>query len=276
MADASDVTNQLAAVITQALYPSGTGQPSIIGVPIKVYPGWPDPATLDGDLHGLNQATPKPGSMLHVSVYPKNTERNTTAWPLSWWPQTFNAASIEFAIAGNTVTLSGAPSTPQNVALTVGHSNTTQTVTYALQPSDTLTSIATALAAQIQGASSSGAVITVPATTPIQSWVAGGAGTVMQLISRQEREWMVSVWANNWTNRDLLAKPLDVLLKQTPFLLLPDTTSARITYQSSPYNDMRTSVQIYRRDIIVTAAYDTTVTAPASQIVATELDYSAS
>lgn len=270
MADASDVTNALAALVSQSIYPNGLGQPSVIGTPVTVYPGWPDSATLDKDMQGLNKK-PTPSGRLHVSVYPKNDEAPVSTWPVAWVPQTYSVPSIAFTINGNTVTLSGAPATPQNVALLVGNGNAAAPVTYALQPGDTLTSIATALAAQIQGATSSGAVITLPAATPAQSAVAGGSGTVMATLSRQKRSWMISVWANDWASRDALGKPLDLALRQVPFLLLPDTTSARLIYQASPYSDTRTSVQIYRRDFIYTATFDTTIAAPATQIVTAEM-----
>jgi hypothetical protein len=49
MATVSQVEDALATLITAALYPNGA-PPSVLAYPVKIYPGWPDPATLDTDM----------------------------------------------------------------------------------------------------------------------------------------------------------------------------------------------------------------------------------
>lgn len=62
MADVSDVAEALAQIVADAAYPNGTGQPSVSNGPIIVYPGWPDPDSLDADLAA---------GKVHVSIFPR-------------------------------------------------------------------------------------------------------------------------------------------------------------------------------------------------------------
>jgi hypothetical protein len=41
MASLTDVVKQIASQINAIVYPNGTGQPSIAGIPLRIYPGWP-------------------------------------------------------------------------------------------------------------------------------------------------------------------------------------------------------------------------------------------
>lgn len=76
MADLSDVESSLVTVIAGLLYPNGTGQPSSVGIPCKVFAGWPTAAQLDADLVA---------GVANVSVYPTQIERNTTRYPRDNW-----------------------------------------------------------------------------------------------------------------------------------------------------------------------------------------------
>jgi len=50
MADLSDVLDAFASLITGALYPNGTSNPSVVTAACKVYPGWPQSNILDADV----------------------------------------------------------------------------------------------------------------------------------------------------------------------------------------------------------------------------------
>lgn len=271
MADVSDVSNVLAGIVASTIYPNGTSQPGLISQKCLIYVGWPERDTLNGDLQGL--VANNPNARVHVSIYPEPNELVTTKYRADQTlPQTYNAASISLGVSGNVVTLSGTVSTPQNVALLLGHANNAQPFVYAVQASDTLNTIATALATMITGATSSGPSITLPASLPVIAARSGGAGTVMQLIRRQRRNWRISVWAHHWATRDALGKPLDTALASIRFLSLPDVTSGRLVYVGSPQSDQQAPVQLYRRDFIYSVEYDTTQVFTASDVVLTQFN----
>jgi flagellin-like hook-associated protein FlgL len=78
----------------------------------------------------------------------------------------YSASATTTAISGQTVTFGGTPGSPQNASVTIGGT----TYTYAVQPSDTLSTIAAGLAsvlntAGITGSSATGAVLTVGGST---------------------------------------------------------------------------------------------------------------
>src|SRR5574343_442998 len=85
-----------------------------------------------------------------------------TSYPREWQQQTIQAATLTLTVAGQQITVSGTLPTAgavQNLAMVAGGS----TYTYQASHADTLTSIATAFAALIPGASNVGPVITIPA-----------------------------------------------------------------------------------------------------------------
>ncbi len=157
MADISDVENVLVSTLTQAIYPNGTGEPSIINSPCRIpYRGWPAPSALDQDLAA---------GMVNVTVFPQDNEQNVTRYQPRWYPLPVSSPALTLSVSGNTITVGGAVSSPLNAAAIV---NGVAHV-YAVQPGDTLTSIAAALAALINQnipATSSGPVITIDDSVP--------------------------------------------------------------------------------------------------------------
>jgi len=80
MASLTDVLKQVAAQVAAIVYPNGTGQPSVAGIPLRVYPGWPVPNQLEVDL-AANWA--------HISIYPHGKDRKTTRYlGRAWIPLT--------------------------------------------------------------------------------------------------------------------------------------------------------------------------------------------
>lgn len=259
MADVSDVLNALAAIAAQAIYPNGTGMPSVSGVATIAYPGWPQSSQLDADMTAIPQGTGR----IHVTVYPGGPQRLTTRYFADWQPPVVNGATLVLTIAGQTVTVAGTVSVPQNVALVVDGAATV----YAVQRADTLTSIATALAAQIQGASNVGAVITLPAGARIEAARAGGSGTIAREVRRQQGAVQVTVWADTPGHREATATAIDSALAALEFVTLPDGSSARLMYQSTRFDDTTQKANLYRRDLIYSAEYATVQTAVATQVV---------
>lgn len=291
MADLVDVENALVAKIAQTLYPTGTGNPSVIATPVIIYAGWPTASRLDADLLALSQGAGK----IHVTVFPTKTERNTTRYMRQWQNVTLPAPSLTLTVSGQQVTVGGTVATPQNVMLMVGY----KPYVYAVQPSDTLTSIATALAALISGASAGGAldtesgsalttesgsilmtesagpVITLPTNAILTAARVGASGTAIQEIRRQERVFQITIWADTPAHRDVATQAIDVALANIEFLVFTDTSAGRLIYKSTWVDDMVSKAILYRRDLLYSVEYATTLVNTTTQITQTQLDVNA-
>lgn len=267
MADLSDVSNALGALIGNALYPSGASgeNPSpVAGVPVRVDVGWPSPQTLDAAMSA---------GKAHVSIYPRPNERNTTRYPQTWDQSgALQTKTFTFTQAGQVVTVGGIQPSP----IFYGHNfaafvNGVAYIYRSLE-SDGVDSIAAALcaliASDVPGTTVSGAAITLPNAARIGPLRVGTQAPVLMELKRQEREYQMIVWAGTPAIRDAVAKPIDVLIPQTKFLTLADGTSARLIYKGSPFNDFDQKQGIYRRDFIVSAEYATTAADIAPEVIA--------
>jgi hypothetical protein len=258
MADLNDVGVQLVAIATQAVYPNGTGQASISGTSIRLGQGWPDPQQLDQDLAaGIN----------NVTVYPLPSERNTSRYPKAWVDLSVNTPSLTATVSGQTITIAGLvpnASNPTNISIVYGKPS--QYALYAVQPTDTTTTIATALASQIPGATNTGAVITAPATTVITAARVGVNGISAREVRRQEKHFQITVWADTPDHRTAIATAIDMALVDLQFITLSDTFAARVKYLRSVMNDGTQVERLYRRDLIYSVEYATTETTSSTQV----------
>lgn len=268
MADLSDVSEALVAIISQAIYPSGTAQASALGAQVKVFAGWPLPAQLDADL----TATP---AMNNVSIWARDEERNTSRYGRDWQVSTLADPTITASMSGQTVTFGGTGAASQNVAVLANGAS----FVYAVQATDTPTSIATALAAlmapTIPGTSSSGPVLTLAAGARLQAARIGVVGTLARELGRQERRWQLSVWAADPATRDRLAALVNDTLRPLTFVTLPDGYAGWIRYQGAHQIDAQQKERIYRRDIFYTVEYPTTQVVPATQVVTEQINLTA-
>ncbi|QAU22591.1 hypothetical protein EO087_00225 [Dyella sp. M7H15-1] len=269
MADIDDVTTALENAIAAVVYPNGTAQPSAIGVPAAIYPGWPTSSQLDADLRVLGSGG---NGKIHITIFPRPHEKNTTRFPMQYTEHSYSPATLALSIAGQQVTISGGVSTPQNVVLIVSG----QIYTYAVQACDTLPSIATALAQKIAGATAAGAVVTLPATARITAVRAGGSGTIIALTKQQQREFQITIWADTPAHRSAAAGAIDSALSPIIWLQLPDGSSGRLRYVQTLIDDVNQKASLYRRDLIYSVEYSTTNTITATQVVAVEQNNSLS
>jgi hypothetical protein len=259
MADSSDVQQALVSAIAQALYPNGTGQASAVNGPVLIYPGWPDAASLDADLAAQK---------VHVTVFSRPEESNTTRYPAEWRTVSVNSPTLTATMSGNQLTIGGTVSVPQNVSIeTGGHA-----YVYAVQATDTLTSIATALSAQIPNTTSSGAVITFANTAEVTARI-GVSGASIKEINRQRKRFQVTVWAYSHASRVQAAQIIKNLLAPMEFITLADTSRAWLTYQSAHEIDNLQKISLYRRDLFFEIEYadtlvetDTTITQGATNV----------
>lgn len=265
MADLSDVANALVTLAAAVAYPNGTSQPSLIGADVRVFVGWPTPARLDADL-----AVGK----VNISVFPvPGMERVISSAFGDWTTPTAPVNTITLTLSGQTVTVGGTVSTPQNAALVVDN----KAYVYAVQAGDTLASIATALAALVnvdQTATAAGAVVTIPGATYISPRV-GGVGTSQRETGRIEHLFMLTTWAPSPTLRDQLAPKINSALSGTTHLLLPDQSTATPRYRRSNQDDGSQKAGLFRRDLVYAVEYSTYTTETDYQITATVENVSA-
>ena len=259
MADLSDVANALVTLAAAIAYPNGTSQPSIIATDVRVYVGWPIPAQLDADLVA---------NKVHVSIFPMpGMERVVSSAFGDWTAPTPPANTITLTGAGQTVTVGGTVSTPQNAALVVDG----KPYVYAMQAGDTLASIATALAALVsadQTATAAGAVVTIPNAKYISPRV-GGVGTSQRETLRIEQTFMITTWAPSPTLRDPLASKINSALSGTTHLLLSDQQGATLRYRRSNQDDGSQKAGLFRRDLVYAVEYSIYDTETDYQITAT-------
>lgn len=265
MADLDDVSNALVALAEQVAYPDGTNEDSIIGQDIKIAAGWP---VLD-DLGSLL----KSGGVF-INVWPEENETNTTRhldfdeWYVVQAPP---APTITLTVSGTNVVVGGTVTVPQNVAMIVDN----KTAAYAIQPSDTLTTIATAMASRLAllgiTATSSGPTINLPNSRVVVGRV-GTWGRTLRQLARQEKVFSLIIWAKDPITRGLVAAPLDIALKSRSFISLPDGSEGRLRYVRTVQLDRYEKHLCYRRDLCYTVEWATTEVSDDPQINIFELN----
>jgi len=282
MCDETDVENTLKSMIIGYLYPNGTGQSCAAGVPCQVARGWP--TTADFTLANSQSASGMPGLVI-VSVCTRiGVERNTTRKPLSWIPSVAPVHTLTATVGGsqkNQITIAGTTATPQNVIALVGGSADVQAFSYAVQPADTVNSIASGLAALIAGSfagtTSSGAVITVNSTLPVEARVTA-AGTAIQIVGQQCKEFQITIWsppcnvadqdADTW--RTAVSKIISPPLRNLNRISMIDGVWAMIRYERTVTLDTAQSQGLYRRDLFFQIEFAETVAMTAHEIGAAQ------
>jgi hypothetical protein len=78
-------------------------------------------------------------------------------------------------------------------------------------------------------------------------------------LGRQEQEFRISVWAPNPQVRDQACSFVTAGLAAISFLTLADGSGGRIRYKSTASIDDDQASSIYRRDLIYTVEYATTI-----------------
>ena len=252
MADISDVLNVLTQTVAGAIYPNGTAQPSTNGALTTVMPGWPSTDEIDAGMAAGN---------VFISIYPRPEERNTTRFRQQWQTVSVSAPTLTAAISGNQITIGGTVSSPQTVVAILNSSPVSSgaAYAYAVQPTDTLATIASGLAALIPNASASGDTVTVGGSLFSLTAQISTPGVMAQEIGRQQRLVQITVWAPTQPLRDSTAAALDVALRLAQRLVMPDGFWAALMYKGTPMTDMLTKQAIFRRDVLYEVEYATTV-----------------
>lgn len=248
MADQSDVEEALAALISAALYPAGANAGSAIGSVCRIYRGWPNAAALDADLAA---------GRVNVTVFPvEASARNTTRWALEW-SVTPASPTLSAAVNGLTASFTGSAGTGQLAGLLVDANS----YVYRAQPGDTPALVAAALAALVRVdriAGLAGGSVTVPGAARLVARVVADA-TGVQEVRRQEQGFRVTAWCNAPDIRDATCTLIDAALAGITFLALPDGSAGRLRYRGTATMDQSQDAALYRRDLIYTVEYPTTL-----------------
>ncbi|MGA7781089.1 MAG: hypothetical protein WCA85_25745 [Paraburkholderia sp.] len=243
MADISDVRNTLGSLAGAAMYPNGVQQMSVAGVTVVVRSGWPVPQQLKAIMAAGN-------AMISIYGMPgmgKNTNRFIADDDAQ---ATVPAPQLTLAVAGNRVTVGGAINPGEAPTLRVNY----QPYSHSVLSTDTIDTVAAALAALIPGASAAGAVITINGLFDLESAISVPV-TVQQEIGRQAQVFMVVIWTPSEMLRDAVGRPLELAFKQQPRIVMPDNTWARMLFRGVTDLDGSEKQQIYRRNLLYEVEY---------------------
>ena len=101
--------------------------------------------------------------------------------------------------------------------------------------------------------------LSVPGATSVIGRVAGQVETLEEY-ARQEELFRISVWAPNPASRDATGAVITQLISENPFLTLADSASGRLRLHNISNIDGDQVASVYRRDIVVSVEYGTTLT----------------
>lgn len=269
MADLSDVQAALQSVVSATLYPTAPTTPaqeSVCGVPVQILLGWPSPQAL--------AAAMKTGVSV-LSIYPRQTERDTTRYSFDYEEFNVPAATYTIAVTGQVVTIGGAapdPFFPQNLYILIGNVPFLYTAQGGQTAAQAAAGLSALVAAAFPGTAVSGATITLPGAYLILAARVGVTGTAERELGRQDREFQLTIWSPTSDDRNTVAAYVDPRLRAQTFIALPDGSAGRLVYRGSPFTDFDMKAGVYRRDLIYTVEYGTTDAITAEQVVATQVE----
>ncbi len=248
MADLSDVEAALVNAVTAIAYPNGVAAPSALSAPVRIYRGLPSGNALVSD---------GGSGIVNVSVFPvAEHSRDTTRWGVQVF-EIPGTPGLTVAAQGNSATFSGTALSGDLAGVLVGGT----AYVYAAQPGDSASLAAASLGTAVRAATIcwvTEATLTVPGFTIIVARTASPA-MALEEWARQEQEFRLSVWAPSPQTRDAACSLIGSGLATITFLTLADGTGGRLRYKATGSKDDDQASSIYRRDLIYTAEYGTTV-----------------
>lgn len=249
MADQSDVEAVLATQITDLLYPQGSEAPSVIGPLVRIFRGWPNQSTLNADLAA---------GRVTVTIFPDPSGFHVTTRfidPAVAGPAAYTNLAAQ--VAGNVATFSGTADPGQLAGLLIDNT----AYVHRTAKGDTPELVAAILATYVRTtriALLDGAAITIPGAGLVIARVAADQPTLTET-RRQQQAFRVSCWCPNPSLRDVVATLVDQGLSAQTFLAMPDGTSARLRLAGTTVFDQSQNAGLYRRDLLLTAEYPTTI-----------------
>jgi len=246
MASLSDVQNAMVNVIAPAMYPNGTSNPSIAGVPIYVAPGDFLKQDLDAGLNAGN---------IYIAVFAVNgMTRPTTRFQRLFVEPKINNPGLILTVEANTVIVTGtivANEAAMVIVDGVGYS-------VKVLVGSTVNSIASALAALIPSASSLNNIVTISNTYDIVARVSV-QGTSREILYSREGVFRARVITPSHDQRELVGDAMEIAFGLNGYYMpMPDGLSASIrpnrVMEVNPYE----LDNAFLRDYLFLVEYHTT------------------
>lgn len=251
MADQSDVEDALVALASTALYPNGTTSISAPGPDCRIYRGWPGATALDSDLAA---------GIVNVTIFSSaGVGRVTTRYAEEWSASAPGVPTLTVSVGGQTTTFAGNADAGQLAGILVDG----RTYPYRTQPGDTPASVAAnlaVLARQDQIVQLSGAALTIPGASRLIARVVADTPALKE-VRRQTQTFRVTCWCPTPLVRDATAAAIDQALAEMSFVDLPDGTQGHLTYAGTTVFDQSQNALLYRRDLLYSIEYPTTLSA---------------
>ena len=276
MADLEDVTAKLVSIISGTLYPNGVNNPPVSGFPSRVMPGWPLPSDLDAALKT---------ALTIVSVYPRPEERNTTRYHTRSVGASHATGDHPFSDSqwrggdGGRCRLSSAErhadgqrravylrrEVDRHAADSCGgprsfdsrrHIGPRHALDWRLELDRRRFLRLHRRRCYRLGPAARLSRCPRLRTSP-QRALAGAAQSDLEN-RRQERLFQIGIWANSPKARTAVAKAIDPVLGNMPFIALPDLSMGRLRYKNSFVTDANQKQLLYRRDLFYSVEYATT------------------
>ncbi|GBR34412.1 hypothetical protein AA11826_1217 [Komagataeibacter oboediens DSM 11826] len=258
MADIVSISRAIVEQMEAIVYPSGKGAASVTGRPTKIFRGW---LTQD-DYAGADCTLNRGVDFITVMDLQGGWRRIDEPLGRPWRQEDTIPATVSITTEGSTatVTLQDDAIPAGIVGLRIRSDGTTipyrSVAAYAVQATDTATTIAAALAAQIPGATSSGSAVTVPGATDLSGAV-GGYAPAVRTARRQQQLFQVTVWSASTKARDALGTALDNGMAFIDWLTDANGSTFQIESRGNWNNDAAQNSGIFMRPFRFIATYDT-------------------
>ena len=260
MADLSDVEQEIVTLVYKAIHPDSTNSPNAIDFPCRVFRGWPTPAGLNADLQaGIANVTVFPDDDLGVTI---------NHFGATWYDQQIPATFFG-KVDGYSVIFSGEIEREALIGLLVDGQSFVHRATVGESPTVVASTLAS-LISSTRPAQATNARILVPDSHALSVRI-GEAANCYHEIRRQHRQIRVASWCNNPLRRDKIASHIDRILATCTFVELPDSAKGRLTYRGTMVYDQAQNALLYRRDLLYTAEYPTTISRTLTPMVFGEL-----
>jgi len=258
MADIVSIARAIVAQMAAIAYPNGKGKPSVTGRPTKIFRGW----ITQADYTGADCAMGNGVDFITVMDLQGGWRRIDEPLGRPWRQEDTIPATVSVTTEGNTATigLQDGAMPAGIVGLRIRSDGATipdrAVAAYAVQPTDTVATIAASLADQIPGAASSGAIVNVPGASSLTGAV-GGYAPAVRTARRQQQLFQVTVWSATPGARDALGTAIENGMAFIDWLTDANGSTFQIEARGDWNNDAAQNSGIFMRPFRFIATYDT-------------------
>jgi len=264
LAIVDDVNQALVDFIDCVLYPNGDNMPSLLAAQglagkINIFPGWPNIEDVDNP--ALRPYAQGGSRLADISVVDFGTPRSTTRYALRENVVVIPAATLTWSISGDTATLGGNATVPQNLCISAGG------VDYltAVQPSDTLATITARLAALIPGATSNGPSLTA---TFLDAARVGVLAQTATEVARQISNIRIGIYCGEKVVSMAIIRAIKPAIDRASRLILPDSSVIHVLQgtEASVWPSEKTGIRT--KTLIYPVEYPSLLLGTAAQAIA--------